>query len=290
MQYRILHDSDREALEGFLCNHTASSMFLRNNLRIAGVVRRRHPLSATWYGAVDEKGAIHGVVAHMVQGNVLVQAPDQDIRANLARLLKDDLAGAPKALAGILGPDDQVLDLIDRLGQQGQAFAVNRAEGLYQLDLADLVIPAHPLADAFQIVDAARVDRETLLRWMRAYEIEALGAEESPALDAKVAGRLIRAIEDRCWWVLCADGMPVSLCGFNATLPDIVQLGPVWTPVSQRNKGYARACVVRTLMSARARGIRQAVLFTDNQPAIRAYEALGFEKTDNYRLAIFSGR
>ena len=77
-------------------------------------------------------------------------------------------------------------------------------------------------ADDFQMVDAEKVERSTLLSWLRAYEIEALGAEDTPVLDSKVASRLVQSLDARNLWALIVEGKAVSLSGFNAQLPDMV--------------------------------------------------------------------
>jgi predicted GNAT family acetyltransferase len=62
----------------------------------------------------------------------------------------------------------------------------------------------------------------------------------------------------------------------------------VYTPPSLRGRGYARAVVAGSLLAARARGVRQAVLFTgkDNDHAQRAYRALGFTVVGDYGVVL----
>jgi predicted GNAT family acetyltransferase len=193
-------------------------------------------------------------------------------------------------VAGFFGPADQAQNVIDLLGLGNAQFAINACDAFYRLDLANLILPQNVRSDSFQMVDAERIDRNTLLRWLRAYEIEALGGEDTPALDSRIASRLVHALNDRNMWALVVDGVPVSLSGFNAELPDMVQIGPVWTPPEQRSNGYARILVAKTLLAARARGVTRAVLSTDSPAAAKAYEAIGFEGGGAYRLAVLRQR
>ncbi|OSQ39056.1 hypothetical protein TMES_08700 [Thalassospira mesophila] len=288
-----MHEPDRPALEGFLSTHTSSTMFLRNNLRAAGMGRRQHPLSADYFAAVAANGTIHAVIAHMRGGNVLVQGAGakpgnphhNHIMNDLADFSRDHITGR---VAGILGPSGDAQTVIQRFGLETGHYAVNHDETLYRLELDQLNLAMPPLADSYQVVDAAKIDRATLLRWMRDYEMEALGAEESPSLDGRVAARVVTALEDRSWWGLMVDDEPVALAGFNARLPDIVQLGPVWTPPQYRNQGYARLLVARCLLAARVRSCKAAVLFTNNPAATRAYDAIGFRAIGSYRLALLA--
>jgi len=286
MQYRKLHDADFDAANAFLANHAATSMVLRGNLRTAGIERRRHPLSGTYFGEVSKAGHVSAIVAQFGNGNVFVQAGDQ---AHIPHaLIKAFRSEIPHPVAGIFGDADQVADMIVQLGLGDANFAINASDVLYTLDLADLIVPVNVRADGFQMVDAEKLDRSTLLRWLRDYEIEALGAQDTPVLDSKIASRLVHALDARTIWGLIVDGKPVSLSGFNARLPDMVQVGPVWTPPEQRSNGYARILVAKTLLAARSNGVSRAILSTDSEAAAKAYEALGFTKIGRYRLALLT--
>ncbi len=72
-------------------------------------------------------------------------------------------------------------------------------------------------------------------------------------------------------------------------LPEIVQIGGVWTPPALRGRGYARAVVAGSLVAARKRGVQHAVLFADplNPAAKRAYLSLGFRIVGDYGLVLF---
>lgn len=284
MQYRKLHDADFDAANAFLANHAATCMVLRGNLRTAGIERRRHPLSGSWFGEVAKDGSISAIVAQFGNGNVFVEAGNQEAipKALTAAFMADPL----KPVAGVFGNAGPAQDMLGQLGLTDASYAINASDVLYELDLSNLITPQNARADDFQMVDAEKIERNTLLRWLRAYEIEALGAEDTPSLDSKIAARLVRALDARCMWGLIVDGKPVSLAGFNATLPDMVQVGPVWTPPEQRSNGYARILVAKTLLAVRARGVKRAILSTDSEAAAKAYEALGFKKVGRYRLAL----
>ena len=82
------------------------------------------------------------------------------------------------------------------------------------------------------------------------------------------------------------DGTLASLSAFNARLPDIVQLGGIYTPPVLRGRGFARAAVAASLLEARGQGASRAVLFTNNPSAVRTYEALGFRRIGDYSIVL----
>lgn len=72
--------------------------------------------------------------------------------------------------------------------------------------------------------------------WLIAYHREALGDDgNNPKLEETITNEIQDTQLSQNRWVLFVNSTPVSLCGFNANLPDIVQLGPVYTPHSLRN-------------------------------------------------------
>jgi RimJ/RimL family protein N-acetyltransferase len=77
---------------------------------------------------------------------------------------------------------------------------------------------------------------------------------------------------------------------FNATIADTVQIGGVWTPPPQRGRGHARCVVAGSLQHARDRGVRSAILFTDekNVAAQRSYVAVGFRPIGDYGIVFFA--
>jgi len=86
--------------------------------------------------------------------------------------------------------------------------------------------------------------------------------------------------------VVLAEGRLVSLSAFNASLPDVVQLGGIFTPPDARSRGFGRAGVAGSLLAARERGVSRAVLFTENPAAIRCYESVGFRRVGDYGLVL----
>ena len=88
--------------------------------------------------------------------------------------------------------------------------------------------------------------------------------------------------------VLYHGGQPVGMSGFNARLPDIVQIGAVFTPKPLRGQGYARRAVALQLDRARSGGVTRAVLFAASSAAAAAYRAIGFQRAGSYALVLFS--
>ena len=74
---RVLTAADEPLLEEFLAWHRDSSMFLRSNLRRAGLTYEGRVGEATYAGAF-RNGRIVGVAAHCWNGMLLLQAPSRN--------------------------------------------------------------------------------------------------------------------------------------------------------------------------------------------------------------------
>jgi len=277
---RVLTAADEPLLEEFLAWHRDSSMFLRSNLRRAGLTYEGRVGEATYAGAF-RNGRIVGVAAHCWNGMLLLQAPEQE--SELARAC---VAWSGRAVTGVSGPLKQVNRTRSALGLGTVDIALDGAEGLYALDLSRLATPEGLSDGSVSCRPPRPEERDTLCAWRLAYDIEILGATDSAEQRKRSAGFLDDQIAQRNVWVAIADSSLVSLAAFNATLPDIVQLGGIYTPPELRGRGYARAVVGASLVVARERGASRAVLFTDRPDAIRAYEALGFRRIGDYSLIL----
>jgi RimJ/RimL family protein N-acetyltransferase len=279
---RVLEESDASLLDTFLRSHRDTSMFLRSNARRSGLAYRPRRFHALYAGAFQD-GQLVGVAAHCWNGMLLVQAPEF-----LEELAPSVIKWSGRRVTGFSGPLDQVRRARIALALADAPATMDTDEALYGLDLTDVVIP-RPLRDGAVVCRAPLPEeRDTLCAWRLAYEIETLGATDSVESRERAAEVLDAQIADANVWVAVDQGRLVSLSAFNAALPDIVQLGGIYTPPESRGRGYAKAAVAASLLAARDRGATRAVLFTDNPSAARSYEAVGFRRLGDYGLILLS--
>jgi uncharacterized protein len=280
---RRLVAGEETALDPFLATHTASSMFMRSNLRRVGLVDRGEPYQATYVAAFD-RDAIVGVVGHCWNGMLLVQAP------TLVELLAPEVVAASgRQVFGLSGPGEQVMRARRALGLESAETTEDSIDDLLSLQVAAMHVPA-ALTERRVTVrhpDAAEID--LMADWCASFHCEALGFIDAPELRRNCSDQVRRLQAEGGQFVLDLAGAPVAYAAFNATLPDTVQLGGVWTPREFRGRGYGRSIVAGALLAARAAGVRHAVLFTGpgNRAAQAAYRRLGFERVGDYGLVIF---
>lgn len=282
----LLRPGDEAALDTFLARHADTSMFLRSNARSAGLTDRGQPMQATYVAALDGE-RIRGVAAHCWNGMVLVQAPDP---ADAAAVAREAVRRSRRTVTGFSGPWGQVVAAREALGLGAAPTTKDSRDELYVLELTRLVVPPELASGALRCRHPTESELELLVDWRVRFAVEALGATDGPDL-RQASTDDVRLQHDRGTdWLLLAGAAPVSYAVFNAMLPDIVQIGGVWTAPEFRGRGYARSVVAGSLLSARKQGVERAVLFADpgNEAARRAYLFLGFHIVGDYGLVLLA--
>jgi predicted GNAT family acetyltransferase len=278
MEIRQLSERDRWAADAFLLQHRDSSMFLRANIRRVGFEYSGKLYEAT-YVAGFESDRIIGMISHSWNGLLLVQAPvEADALAHAV------VAASGRKVTGFSGPLDQVRRVRAALELSDVPAQLDAEEVLYGLDLARLRVPAS--APELVCRRARDEDRAELVRFRLDYEVETLSGDGGEESNAKAAAFLDAQVDAGLAWVALVEGERVSLSAFNAALPDIVQLGGIFTPPQHRGKSYAKRVIAAQLLAAREAGATRAVLFTKNPSAVRCYEALGFERLSDFALVL----
>jgi RimJ/RimL family protein N-acetyltransferase len=267
---------DRAKVEALLTARLDQAMFPVSNLRTQGLRKggyaSDHPY-ATRFWLINGTG----VVALTQGGMVMALLPEESDLAHLSA------AFAGLTVTGAAGPARSIRPVLQALGLHGVPARLDEDEPGFALDLTGLK-PPHLVGR--DLVPAASVPRDLLIAWRAAATVETQGmspleASDWAALD--VDGWLDRDSHR----VLLHDGQPVALTGFNARLPEIVQVGGVYTPPHLRNRGYARTAVSLHLAEAQAQGATRAVLFAATPAAARAYRAIGFQPASDFALVLY---
>ena len=265
--------SDSAEVDAFLSAHVTCAMFPLTNLREYGLSGDQPYAQRLW---LARHGAqVTDVLALSRSGLVLPVLPSAHYAA-----AADVLAG--RKITGIVGRQDWARGIAQACGVAGP-FTLNRDEPHFELPLSALQMPQ----GAGQIVPLAQAPADTIKSWIHAYMIEALDTPKAQA-DVEVFTRYDRYVAANSHVVLMDGTQPLAMCGFNARLPQIVQVGGVYTPPALRGLGHARRAVGQYLAQARAAGVQQAVLFAASETAANTYRALGFEQIGQWTLLLLA--
>jgi predicted GNAT family acetyltransferase len=268
MMSRATQD-DRSAIEAFLLPHAEYAMFPLNNLAHHGMAGG-HPNAVTLW-VQRQAGQITDVLTQTDGGMVLPFLPSRNYAA-AAQALRG------RQVTGFAGRRDDVRGLQAACALTQAAATLDQDEPHFLLHLADLTIPAGP----GQIVPLATAPQDTIQTWMLDYQLNTLHTPPDQAA-GRVASAYATYTAMRSHVVLMEGATPLAMTGFNAQIPDIVQLGHVYTPPALRGQGHARRAVALHLAQT---GAARAVLFSASEAAARAYRAVGFRRIGDWTLTL----
>jgi GNAT superfamily N-acetyltransferase len=192
--------------------------------------------------------------------------------------------GAANALIETWAPEDPGLDAVNSVAPTARALATawagrtgGRTETRMQMAmhvLESVTDPPHPARG--RLVPVAAGQLETLIEWWRAFAVEAhVGG------DVESAAGAARARMDAGGAFLWEhEGRPVSLAAVNPAVAGVARVGPVYTPPSERGRGYAASAVAALSRRALTAGARRCALFTDlaNPTSNKIYAEVGYRR------------
>ena len=272
-------------VQNFLSHHISTSMFMKINLKNAGL-EGEGAHSAKYFGYVDNLGTLQGIVALYWNGIIMCQCPNETHLNEIISSIISNNCGEKFYLKGIFGPSSQVIYAKRALNLSAEDFSMDSIEALFELNLTDLKRPRHFDSSTMCIQPVCCFEKSLITSWIRSYCIEALKSVENDKFESDLKEKVQGLYDSEHCYVLKVNGTPVSLCGFNAALSDIVQVGPVWTPFEFRGRGYGQSAVYLNLERLRNPELKQSVLFTDaaNLAAIQCYKNLGFVQVGKYHV------
>ena len=281
---RPLTEADRPALDAFLATDGDATLFLRSNLLQAGMGHDGRRYSAD-YAGVFEDDRLVAAASHGWNGAVILYAP-----VHADRVARAVARSSGRPVHGLLGVHAHVRAAQAGLGLTDRPMHIDSFQPRYAIALDDLVVP-DPIRDGrWHTRPAEDADVEQLASWRAAYEVETLGIPPRDDAAAQAAARIRAHLHEGRIFVLWTGEQRVAMSGFNARVPDTVQIGGVFTPPELRSRGYGRAVVAGSLLRVKPQGVRRSVLFTEheNLAAQRAYEAIGYRLVGDYHIAFLA--
>ncbi len=237
---RVLGPGDEATLDAFLLRHADSSMFLRADSKAGGLVDRGEAPQGTYAAAFDDLGRLIGVAGHFWNGMVLLQvpAPATELLGVLVRLAVTRSRG--RRVAGFGGPYAQTIAARAALGLGAAPAALDSRDDLFPLELIALHVPPRLASGAWSARPPREGEMDLVSAWRVAYRVELLGATPGAELEASSRRDVEHGRASGNSWLLFDDGQPVAYTGFNARLPDVVQVAGLHAASAARPRIRAR--------------------------------------------------
>jgi predicted GNAT family acetyltransferase len=275
---RLLIDDDFKDVLEFLQRDPLINVYLISRLL------EERMLAGSQIAVVRYNGAIV-LVASLATNIVLAGDPSlpDDITDSAVSLVADRILQRMLPVRAIISPAHLVETLWNALRARLDPPTVVRLnQPVYalrgRLDYPDLTTARY----------ATIQDLEPLVPACAAMHKEEVGIDPLERDAAGYRERIRELIEKRRAVVRVADRRIVSKCEYSAATGDAVQLMGVWTHPSYRRRGLSRD-LLREVCGHLSRRGKTITLFVNdfNTPAIRLYEALGFQRIGLNRALIW---
>ena len=128
-----------------------------------------------------------------------------------------------------------------------------------------------------RLVLATPAHRDVAVRWWNEFVVESHVTDAGP--DSRASLVDARIANDQLW--LWEDaGTVVCMVGVNPAVAGVVRIGPVYTPVDARRRGYASSAVAAASRDALDAGAHTCMLYTDlaNPTSNKIYADVGYRR------------
>ncbi|MFP3896925.1 MAG: GNAT family N-acetyltransferase [Anaerolineales bacterium] len=264
-----------QEIEDYLRTHAQENILVLSDLMHPNNVDRRwdDPLSCIGYRT--EEGVI-AVQAFYRYGRWFPHYVDENA---LAPMIEDMMSRRVRWLLGVRRVVDPI---IERLKSGAFVLDYDEKDYLYYTD-AGMLRP-HPLHGVRR---ATRQDVEAIAQMRFAFECEYF--DTPPArINRSWCTYIAERYVERGAFVAERLGRIVSMAAVEATIPQLSQIGAVYTRREYRNMGLARGVVSGLCEEELCHKERVTLTVgVDNEPALKAYADLGFRHLDDYRMGRF---
>jgi uncharacterized protein len=237
-----------------------------------GMIRQPGVYENPYFAIAREGGEVVGAAVRTPPYNFLIGKTESN--AAIEAML-EDAAQLFDRLRGVLGTKDNSLFAAQRWEQiSGQKMQPGMRERIYQLER---VIPVQGVSGHLRKADEN--DRERLTEWIYGFQVDAFGADQvdMETIRRNVDGVVRYKTRDYFFWE--DGGQPVAMAAYTGFTPNGARIGPVYTPVEHRRRGYGSAVTAAVTQLLLDSGRKRCFLFTDlnNPTSNHIYQTIGYE-------------
>jgi RimJ/RimL family protein N-acetyltransferase len=192
-----------------------------------------------------------------------------------------ELARLRPGLDGVRGVRSSALAFADTWRRvTGRSGTISTEERLYRLGT---LRPPSGVAGAPR--EAAENDRGLLVEWVELFFVETFNHNRDDAAGERFVDNAKQV--GHCFVLWDVDGTPVSMAMLRVPAVNVSRIGPVFTPLAMRGRGFGSAVTAAAADLAHRSGTPDVVLFADlaNPVSNAIYQRIGFEPVcDSVRI------
>ena len=267
----------RTAEPVFLANEALTSLILGIAIRL----RDGHTFGdePPFLSCVLDEDRVVAIATRTPPHNLLIHAVESD--GEPLDLVANHLGGAGVTLRGVHGRSEEA----ERFAEAWTRVTAAAREISMEQRLYKLTEVSAPDGVPGRLRPAAEREHDLLVRWVKAFVDEAIGAAPHPDPSGLVE-RLTQAGALFVW----DHGEPVSMASSNRPTPNGIAVNLVYTPPEKRGRGYATACVASVSQGQLDRGKTFCTLFADlaNPTSNAVYKRVGYRPVADFSEILFS--
>lgn len=270
---RLLTECDKEIVLEYIGRNELEASFLYGNVMEFGVDNKREIQRCADYYGFFIKDELKGILPFYNLGSCIPHYEVDDAIFSFAELMRDRkfeyLIGMHKVIKPLY---DEIKDYKEVLSYDEQFYFINKDFKPYILN-------------DVKFKDANKVNSDEVVDFI----IEArINGFKQIATREDVEKTLIERGEEEEFIISQINDKMVAQACVQTYTQKINQIGGVYTTEKERGKGYCKATVSELCRRIIAKG-KVPTLFVKkaNIPAVKAYNALGFEHYDDYLMVRF---
>ncbi len=237
-----------------------------------------------FYGSF-QNDQLKAIAAHTWDHNILICAPNGV--NDFGEALYETLKSKEEKINGFIGAHQNVTDLLKIFNCESFETKYKAQQIVMSLDLENMLSPKDAIRPELKIYLPEQKDLDLLSEWLYQFGTDSTGYKGGQQLQEKTRKNAEHHIREGQNYMLVNGTTPVSYAGFHVNRPEVVQIGPVWTPPESRGNGYAGILMYKYLNSLKGE-VEKAILSTVNPDAIKAYEKIGFKQNqERYSFHLF---
>lgn len=274
-------EENRKAVNEFLLNRDATSIFLLGNLYDLGPRLTEHVNSGN-FKLIKKDGKIICVFCLSKRGNLLSQSsPDKTVFDLIIQSCKEE----PITIRGYIGDWDLSQKMWSFLKEKGiihkDTYCSKQVN--YELSIIDRPLQSYKEARILQTADYQPWER------LRNFYLEEQGLPDDLNEEERKMEFLGKCSQKMIWGVF-EKGKLISIGELNAKTDSLATVGGVFTIPEMRRQGYGTRLMEQLIYDCKnTLGLQKLIIFTgvdENKPAQALYESLGCKKV-GYMALLF---
>lgn len=270
LMIRLLRQPDKQMIMEYLGRNEISTSFLYANIIEFGVENKPDMRRCADYYGFFEGEELKGILPFYNLGSCIPHYEAEAAVPLFAGIMKK------RSFEFLLGMREIVKPLYDGIKAHKEILAYDESAYFTNKSFKPYVL------DGINFIDARGAGNDAVVDFV--INAREKGFNEIMTREDAIKS-LVQRSEEEDFIIAEKDGKIVAQACIQTYTPGINQIGSVYTPEGERGKGYCKAVVSEICRRIIDKGKMPTLsVKKNNTPAVRAYNALGFEHYDDYLI------